>query len=128
MKVALLAIVLLASPAAAREVNFSAHIVDLDGNDIPSSTAKDAPPLDLKVVAATALLAEAPRQDPRAAPPDPTDKLKRFALALKIHKGGAVELSVEEIATLKAAIGADYPALVVGRADEILDPEPHKAQ
>jgi hypothetical protein len=108
-----------ATSALARDVDFSRHIVDLDGKDIPTSQAKDAAPLDLKNVATTALLTE--RQDPRQTPPDPADKLRRFALALKIHQGGKVDLSAEEIAEVKASIAAAYSALVVGRANEILE-------
>ena len=120
MKYAIIALFLSVSSAFAGEVDFSRHIVDLDGKDIPSSQAKDAPPLDLATVAGMALLTEPPTE--RGQPQNPVDKLARFNLALKIHAGGKVNLSSEETTLLKAAVGAAYPPLVVGRADQILDP------
>lgn len=122
MKLAIIATsMLIASGAFAAEVDFSRHITDLDGKDIPSSQAKDAQPLDLAMVAGIALLTEPPTE--RGQPPqNPVDKLARFNLALKVHAGGKVNLSSEETTLLKAAVGVAYPPLVVGRADQILDP------
>ena len=121
--VILCAALLLVAPALAAEIDFSTHIVDLDGKDIPSSPAKDAPPLDLATVAGMALLSEPPA-DPRnpGQPKDTNEKLRRFALAVKTHAGGKVTVSAEDIALLKSAISSAYAALVVGRAVEILDP------
>lgn len=121
----LLVALLCAEPAFAREIDFSKKIVDLDGKPIPSTKAEDAPALDLKTVAEIAILSEKPQdpRDPRSLPPDPTEKLKRFALALKIHHGGVVDVSAEEIAQIKSAISNMYNAFVFGRAVEILDPE-----
>jgi len=116
---------LLASGAFAAEVDFSRHITDLDGKDIPTSATKDAKPLDLAAVAGMALLTEPPA-DPRGPQPSSADKLARFTLALKIHAGGNVVLSSEETTLLKTAIGAVYAPLVVGRAVEILDPPEKK--
>jgi hypothetical protein len=124
--VSFIALILIASSAYAGEVDFSKHILDLDGKDIPSSQAKDAPPLDLATVAGIALLTEAPA-DPRGGrPADSTDKLARFKLAVKVHGGSAVDLSSEEVTTLKTAVSAVYGPLVVGRAIEILDPPAKK--
>ena len=111
----------MALAASAAEVDFSRHILDLDGKDIPMSAAKDAPPLDLATVAGMALLAEPPA-DPRAPAPDTGDKLRRFDLALRTHGGHVVSLSAEDIALLKAAVSKSYGPLVVGRAFELLDP------
>ncbi len=115
----------LSTAALGGEIDFSRHIVDLDGNDIPASAAKGDKPLDLATVAGMALLTEPPA-DPRdaRAQPTPADKLARFSLAIKVHDGKTVSLSAEEIALVKSAISASYGPLVVGRANEILDPTP----
>ena len=89
-------------------------------DDAVAGDGPDAPPLDLATVAGMALLTETPA-DPRA-PKNPADKIKRFSLAVKVHAGGVVSLSAEEIALLKSAIAEGYSPLVVGRANEILDP------
>jgi hypothetical protein len=116
-----LLIALLSTTCSAREINFSQPIVDLDGKSVPSSTSEGAPPLDLKMVAGIALLTDKP-PDPRTATPDAANKLHRFTLAVKIHLGGVIDLSAEEIAEVKAAIAGVWPTLVFGRAAEILDP------
>ncbi len=116
-----LAAVLFAVPACAAEIDFSKHILDLDGHDIPSSTAKDAKPFDLAMVAETALLAPADRSG--GSQEAATVKLQKFALALRIHDRSIVTLTSEEVTILKDAIAATYPgSLVVGRAVELLDP------
>lgn len=112
------------SNAFAAEIDFSRHITDLDGKDIPSSAAKDAKPIDLASISGMALLTEPPAE--RGQAQSPADKLARFNLALKIHAGGKIDLSSEETTLLKNAIGTVYPPLVVGRAIEILDPKPTK--
>lgn len=49
------------------------------------------------------------------------EKYERWALAKKINYGGAVELTVEEIAKCKELIGKTYAALIVGPVFEILE-------
>ena len=118
----------LASPALASEIDFTRHILDLDGKDIPVSADKDAPITTLARVAETALLNEPP-VDPRqpVAAETPDQKRQRFDLALRIYQAkGAVTLSSEEVTLVKNAIAAIYGPLVVGRAAEILDPVPAK--
>ena len=115
---------LLSSHAFAGEpIDFTKHILDLDGKDIPTSTAKDAPPLDLAMVASNSLLNE-PAADARQPNQgkDPNEKMNRFNLAIKIHDGKTVALTSEEITMLKAAIAQSFGALIYGRAVEILDP------
>lgn len=125
MKLWLTLLLLNASAAFAGQVDFSRHILDLDGNDIPATADKGAKPLDLASISGMALLIE-PSADPRGSQPASSDKLARFNLALKIHAGGVVDVSSEEITLLKNAIGASYGPLVVGRAVEILDPPAKK--
>lgn len=113
---------LFTASAFAADIDFSRHITDLDGKDIPASQEKDAPPLDLLSVSRFALLNEQP-QDPRAPPKNSLDKIKRFNLAIKIHGGGVMQLTSEEITLLKSSILDSFGPIVVGRATEILDPE-----
>jgi len=109
-------------PAVAGEpIDFTQHIVTLDGKDIPSTGDKDSPPLDLAIVAETGLLTEIPA-DPRAAPKTATDKRLRFDLALRIHDEKKLALTSEEVTLLKDSIASVFSPLVVGRAIQILDP------
>jgi hypothetical protein len=123
MPIAAMTVALSSSAFAAEPIDFSRHILDLDGKDIPSSGVKDAPPIDLALVAGTALFNEQ-AADPHAQgqSKDPGEKLARFNLAVKIHESKVVSLSSEEITMLKAAIAQSFGALIYGRAIEILDP------
>ena len=108
---------------AAEPVDFSKHILGLDGKDLPGPGGKDAPPLDLATVCETALLVELPAdpQHPQQGR-DAADKLLRFKLSMRIHAGSPVTLTAEEVTMLKVSLAATYGPLVVGRAVEILDP------
>lgn len=121
-KILLCALMASAGAALADPVDFSAHIVDLDGRDIPMSQDKGAPALDLRRAAEVALLAEPDSRDPRAPPRDFAEKSRRFDLALRIHDGGKIALTAEEVTLLKTAIAASFGPLIVGRAIQILDP------
>lgn len=121
MKLTIAMLLLLTSSAYAGEVDFSRHITDLDGKDIPVSAAKDAKPTDLALIAGTALLVD-PQPGPGTPSMRPEDKLARFNLALKVHKSGQVNLTSEEVTLLKSAIATAFGSLVYGRAVEILDP------
>lgn len=113
---------LISSAAFAGEpIDFSRHILDPDGKDIPTSKESDAPPMDLARLAQVGLLTEPPA-DPRGPQMGMDAKLARYNLWLKIHGGGLVSLTSEEITLLKTAIAAVSPPLLVGRAIEILDP------
>lgn len=118
-----LATVLLCGGAFAQPpIDFTQRILDLDGKDIPFGAAKDAPALDLAKLASVALLSELPPM-PGRPPEDPSAKLIRWNLALRIHDSPkGVVLSSEETTVLKAAIGALYPPMLYGRAVQMLDP------
>lgn len=127
MKTIFLAVAaLLASPSAfAGDIDFSRHILDLDGKDVP--TDKDGPPLDLRRVAETASLVP-PKDDPRV-PMSPDVKLSQSLmhadLAFKIHAANPIaHLDSGEITLLKQEIAQVWPPLIVKRAVEILDPPP----
>ena len=117
------ALLLTAASESAEEVDFSSHIRDLDVKPVPScaaDTAKCHAPLTLSHVSEMALLSPADSREQ----PSADEKAKRFELAVKLHAGGKLSLTVEDAALLKRLIGAAYAPLVVGRANEILDPSP----
>jgi hypothetical protein len=49
------------------------------------------------------------------------DKVRRFALAMKIDNKLPVDISIEEAAVIKKLVGKLYNNLVVGRVYEIID-------
>ena len=57
---------------------------------------------------------------------DGEERYRRYQLAIKIMTDDSPDLSAEEIAKLKRVIGLAFGAVVVGRAYEILDPQPSK--
>jgi hypothetical protein len=97
-------------------IDFDTIIRDLKGEPIKDSAGD----FTLSMASCSALLSPYPDEQDL----DPKDKVRRYKLATKITDGGEVDLSVEEIADLKKLIGKAFPPLVVGRAYEILDPEP----
>ena len=112
---------LAATAAMAAEVDFSSPIRDLDGKPVPSCAADTAEchaPLTLSHVAEMALLSPSEGREQQSL----EEKVKRFELAVGLHAGGKLPLSVEDVALLKRLIGSAYAPLVVGRANEILDP------
>lgn len=118
-----IALSLFALPASATEIDFSIVLKDLDGVPIrkcEADTLACKEPVTLGFVASSALLApDEPRQQSQGG----EDKAARFALALKVHGASKVDLKAEDIALLKARIGAVFPPIFVGRAYEILDPK-----
>jgi len=49
------------------------------------------------------------------------EKIKKYDLAMKIHKNDKVDLTAEEITLLKARVGEVFPVLIVGQVFEILE-------
>ena len=50
-----------------------------------------------------------------------TEKARKFALAIKVHKGGTIDLSTEEISLLKTLADKVLTTLSHGRYSEFLD-------
>jgi hypothetical protein len=87
-------------------------ILDLKGNPVEGD-------LTVAQVAMNALLL--PFQDEANLPG--AEKVKRFQLSMKISANeDDVSLTAEEITTIKNCVAKGYPALVVGRVWEVLDP------
>lgn len=57
---------------------------------------------------------------------DGEERFRRYRLAMKVMSDDSPDLSAEEITLLKRLIGLAFGAVVVGRAYEILDPQPSK--
>ena len=55
-------------------------------------------------------------------------KLNLYELAIKIRKGGVIDLTAEEIVTLKDRIGKLYYALVVGQGFDMLEGKEQKEE
>ncbi len=51
-------------------------------------------------------------------------KFKRYQLAARVQPGGLVDVSAEEVATLKQLIGKAFTPVVVGPAYEALELDP----
>lgn len=49
------------------------------------------------------------------------EKVKKYELAMRVYKGGEVELTVEDIALIKKQIGDVYPPLIVGQTFDLLE-------
>lgn len=93
-------------------VNITAEILDLNG-------ASADPPLLLRTVLTEALLSPLRGDEGLVG----GDKARHFRLAMRIAAADtSIDLIAEEVALLKDRIGRGYPALVVGRAWDLLDP------
>lgn len=114
-KTILAALLLMTGIVPAVAIDFKTPIRALDGTPLAASE-KDATPVTLGQVAETALITPPPGEQLSA-----EEKTRRYAIAVKIH-AGRDPLTVEEIATVKRAVGQLYGPLVVGRAWEMLDP------
>jgi len=90
--------------------NFNQPLLDLKGQPMAAGdTLKDA--------AINSLLGQLVGDERQSG----TDKVKCFKLAQKIEAGDPVELTTEELATIKDRIGKGMFTLVVGRCFELLE-------
>lgn len=96
-------------------------ILDLNDKEIPNPQ-REGVSYQLLDVALSALLAA--HEDERSL--TGKEKADRFALALRINqRPDAVSLTAEQLTLLKTLIGKGFTPLVVGRAYELLEQEPH---
>ena len=102
-------------------VNVEAAITDLNGETVQASVVTPGAdgPLTLGRVSVHALLVERPMEKTSG-----EEKLQRFRIAARVHGGGEVDLTAEEIALIKARIGSVFLPLIVGRAYALLEGEP----
>jgi hypothetical protein len=95
------------------KIDFSTVLKDFDGRPLKDGGEE----VTLKSVTQMALMAQYRDETELAA----TEKVRRFALAMKLQNGSAeVDLPVEDVAEIKRLIGRAMGPLVVGRAYELL--------
>jgi hypothetical protein len=104
-------------------MNFSISLKTMDGNELKEAVSgqdgnSTLRAVTLASVCATALVGNYPDEQKQLG----DEKLKRFMLATKVHAGGEVVLTVEEIALIKQLLAKAYGALVCGQAWMLLDP------
>ena len=99
------------------QIDFSKVIRTIDGEEMKLARAgRDPVPMTLALVAIEALLADDPERTGGAA------KVERFMLASKVQAARSpVDLSPEAVALIRTCIGKACPALICGRAFELLD-------
>lgn len=93
--------------------DFDALILKLDGEPFEDKAT-------LKTVAF--LSVTTPLQEDSMLPVE--QKMKLYGLAQKVHRGGIVDLSAEDMALLKSRIGSVFNnVVVIGRAFDLLENE-----
>lgn len=116
----LLAVILFAAPAFAGEVDFSTILTNEDNAPIPDCTTTDCagkPPLTLGRLAMHVLAANFPDEQNLSG----EEKFKRGELALRVYKGGKVNISVEEAALVKKLVAKGYGPLIILKSWPMLD-------
>ena len=96
-------------------IDVTQTFVGLDGDVL---TDQDKKELTLRSICENVLLGTNPKEQI-----DGEEKVKRYALAMKIHEHDATDMTAEEITLVKKVIGEAYGPMVVGRAWEMLDPK-----
>jgi len=114
----------LSSSAFAKEIDFSELITDQDGVQIMdcAGVGCSGPPLTLGIVSLRALTAQFDDDKNLSG----EDKFKRGELALRVYKGGVIDLTAEDIATIKKLVAKGYGPLIVVKAWMMLDPQSAK--
>jgi hypothetical protein len=124
---AAIAAVLFACATPALALDFTTPLTQLGGK--PFETDGKSGPITLGSISETALLTVFPDEQDAAQKAGPAaideyarEKVRRYALAVKLHDKSDVTLSADEIALLKRLIGKGYPPVVAGQAWMMLDP------
>lgn len=106
------------------EVNVNFVFKTLDGKPIEENpNVKDSKKFTLKMACTNALLGNYPDEKNI----NGTEKARRYALAIDIHKSnGKVDLESEDITLIKELIAKVGSPLIVGQAYAILDPPKKK--
>jgi hypothetical protein len=101
------------------QIDFSQALTNLDGTPLAQANLEGGQPIPitLRLTATEALCRPTDERGMTGA-----QKFERFSLALRINQGDPVELTPEEVATIKQRIGETMPPIIVGRAYQLLDP------
>lgn len=100
------------------KINFDQVLKNYDGKDFEETVDGVVKKITLSGVSVNALLANIEGERIEG-----MEKLNRDKIARKVHKGGEVELTVEETAKIKEMIGKAFPTIVVGATYELLEGE-----
>lgn len=100
------------TPAGAVTIDFSTVLLDIEGEAVKEGDK----PVTLGTAATRALLNQFADEQTLA----PEEKVKRFLLATKISGKDKVDLTFEEIATVRKLMCRAFNTLVCGRAAELL--------
>ncbi|MFA5500918.1 MAG: hypothetical protein WC404_07565 [Candidatus Omnitrophota bacterium] len=92
-------------------VDFGTVLKNLDGVELKDGDKT----LTLGLICANALLIAGTEKEEGAV------KAQKYDLALKVYKGGSVEVTTDEISKLKSEISKAYGPLVVGQAFRIFN-------
>lgn len=88
---------------------------NLDGQVMKDNDGKgNAVDATLKMAIVNAVLA--PVQNEKG-----TDKIKKYELAMKVHKNKEVDLAAEDISLIKERVGELFPPLIVGQVYNLLE-------
>jgi len=120
MILALVAMTLAMSPPA-MATDFTTPLLAFNGKPMVDEKGT---PLDMTLGSVTevALLSEVPSEQSLSVDEKIRNKVRRFALAQRIHDKKDVTLTPEELVLIKRLIGERYPAVVVGLAYQALQP------
>ena len=97
------------------KINFDATLHELDGTPIIESMDKKEP---MTLARASVMALTGRYQDEQLAG---TESFKRYQLAKKVHKGGVVELTAEDISLVKMVMGKAFGPAVIGPCYELLE-------
>jgi hypothetical protein len=100
------------------KINTDTVLLDMLGEEIKTPVAPGSPPepLTLKTVLIQCLINEADGEKT-----DAKGKIERYDLALRIKNGGEVEIEAGEVDMCKKSIALQFPVLVVGQTDKLLE-------
>lgn len=96
------------------KINTEKILKTMDGKNLKKEDDQD---VLIKDVILNSLLAHFPDEQGLTG----EEKVKRYALALKVHKNAAPDLSIEDLSMVKKLVGKMYPALIVGQMWEVLE-------
>lgn len=100
------------------KINTDTVLLDMLGEKIETPVAPGQPPepLTLKTILIQCLINEADSEKS-----DAKGKIERYDLALRIKDGGEIEIEAGEIDMCKKSIALQFPVLVVGQANKLLE-------
>ena len=100
------------------KINTETVFLDMLGEQIETPVAPGKPPepLTLKTVLIQCLINEADGEKV-----DEKGKLDRYDIALRVRKGGEVEMEAGEIEMCKKSIALQFPVLITGQANKLLE-------